>query len=139
MEPDYKKLDYQQSEHHQRYKVFVGKMPRKLLCQDCGGVGHWVEVVLEDGSGPTYSCSWCEGTGLVTSHLRRLWLRWKRIEKEQAIRQNPKNISRYKHSTAKIQEWVIKQRPDLIGRIPNLKPKLKVKYQHELELGKVDL
>ena len=38
-----------------------------------------------------------------------------------------------------VQEAVIKARPDLIGRIHNLSPKLKLKYRHEKELGHVDL
>jgi hypothetical protein len=38
-----------------------------------------------------------------------------------------------------VQEAVIKLRPDLIGEIGDLDSSLRVKYQHELELGRVDL
>jgi hypothetical protein len=37
------------------------------------------------------------------------------------------------------QEFLIQLRPDVIRRIYKLNPKLRVKYQHELELGNVDL
>jgi hypothetical protein len=37
------------------------------------------------------------------------------------------------------QEYVLQQRPDLIGLIKNLDPKLAEKYAHELELGNLDL
>jgi hypothetical protein len=37
------------------------------------------------------------------------------------------------------QELIIQKRPDLIGKIKNLDPSLKAKYQHEDELGQVDL
>jgi hypothetical protein len=37
------------------------------------------------------------------------------------------------------QEYIIKRRPDLVGQIDNLDPELVEKYQHEKELGTVDL
>jgi hypothetical protein len=37
------------------------------------------------------------------------------------------------------QEHICRSRPHLISQIPNLYPELKVKYQHELELSRVDL
>ena len=37
------------------------------------------------------------------------------------------------------QEYIIQKRPDLIGQIQNLDPALKAKYQHETELGGIDL
>jgi hypothetical protein len=45
----------------------------------------------------------------------------------------PSNLS------LKEQEFIIKQRPHLTNQIPNLKKPLQEKYQHELNLGKVDL
>lgn len=38
-----------------------------------------------------------------------------------------------------MQEYIIQIRPDLIGRIRNLKPSIRRKYQHEDELAGVDL
>lgn len=38
-----------------------------------------------------------------------------------------------------MQEYIIKRRPDLIGEIEHLDPKLKDKYSHERNLGNVDL
>lgn len=37
------------------------------------------------------------------------------------------------------QEFIIRQRPDLIGQIIGLDPELKAKYLHEVELAKVDV
>ncbi len=39
----------------------VGKFP----CPYCKGEGEWVEAVLDDGSGPTYSCGCCGGDGMI--------------------------------------------------------------------------
>jgi hypothetical protein len=41
--------------------------------------------------------------------------------------------------TREMQEYVVQHRPDLIGKIKNLDPELAKKYQHEQELGEVDL
>jgi hypothetical protein len=38
-----------------------------------------------------------------------------------------------------MQAYICKHRPDLIGKIKDLDPSLKAKYQHELELSQVDL
>jgi hypothetical protein len=38
-----------------------------------------------------------------------------------------------------MQEYVLEHRPDLASEIDGLLPALKVKYSHEIELGKVDL
>jgi hypothetical protein len=37
------------------------------------------------------------------------------------------------------QEFTFRLRPDLVGQIKNLDPRLKEKYQHEFELSQVDL
>jgi hypothetical protein len=41
--------------------------------------------------------------------------------------------------TKEIQEYILQHRPDLVGEIPNLDPELAKKYQHEKEIGNVDL
>lgn len=78
---DYVRESYEWRAHHKRYERFVESLPRKLYCQDCGGAGSEVVPILDDGTGPREYCGWCEGTGLVTPHLRGQWLRWKRQEK----------------------------------------------------------
>ena len=38
----------------------------KYPCQSCKGEGTWIEVVLEEtGEGPTESCGWCQGEGMI--------------------------------------------------------------------------
>lgn len=82
-EINYVKLDSDRMRHHQRYRRRVENQQRKLVCQECGGSGEWKEVVIEEtGEGPMYNCGICEGTGLLTPHLRGLWLKWKREEKQ---------------------------------------------------------
>jgi hypothetical protein len=81
---NYAKLDYDQRRSWQRYAKRVEKQEIRLLCQECRGYGYWVEPVLEDGSGPEYSCDLCRGTGLLTPYLRGLWLQWKRGEPEES-------------------------------------------------------
>ena len=78
LEVDYARLAYKNRQHHQRYTQYVHAMPRKLVCQDCGGAGGKVIPVLDYGQGPFESCGWCEGTGYVTPYIRGMWLRWKR-------------------------------------------------------------
>lgn len=75
---NYAKLHSDFRRHHERYKRYIESMPRKLVCQECGGAGGWKEPILDDGSGPYYWCGWCEGTGYVTPHSRGLWLRSRR-------------------------------------------------------------
>ena len=53
-----------------------------LTCQDCGGAGGEIEVVIpETGQGPWTQCGWCEGTGVVTPKVRGAWLHMKREER----------------------------------------------------------
>jgi hypothetical protein len=40
-------------------------MPSKFPCPYCKGEGSWVEAVLDDGSGPTYNCGFCDGDGMI--------------------------------------------------------------------------
>lgn len=75
---NYAKLDSDYQRHHERYKRRVEAMPRKLVCQECGGMGGWVEPVLDFGQGPFEQCGWCEGTGYVTPWLRGQWLKFNR-------------------------------------------------------------
>ena len=73
--PDYAKLDWAGREHRERFARYVKAMPRKLLCQECGGAGYHEDT---DGYGlveQRYMCGWCEGTGHLTPWLRGAWLR----------------------------------------------------------------
>jgi len=82
---NYAKHDYLAREHHRRYARRVEAMPRKLVCQECGGSGQvWYDCVWAGGIidyALAASCSMCNGTGLLTPHDRGWWLRWKREEK----------------------------------------------------------
>ena len=40
-------------------------MPHAFPCPYCKGRGEWIEAVLDDGSGPTVSCGWCAGKGMI--------------------------------------------------------------------------
>lgn len=78
---NYAKFDNDLSRHHARYVRFVNSLSKKLTCQECGGAGGEIEPVLDDGTGPFERCGMCEGTGLVTPHMRGLWLKWKKEER----------------------------------------------------------
>lgn len=34
-------------------------------CPMCGGIGETIEPILDDGSGPTEHCGYCNGTGKI--------------------------------------------------------------------------
>jgi hypothetical protein len=78
------KLDWQQYQHHQRLKRYIEAMPRKLMCQACGGAGQVEDDCINLGFYEVYhiysNCGWCEGIGYVTPWVRGLWLRYKRTE-----------------------------------------------------------
>jgi len=56
---------------------------RQFICQDCGGMGGEVDVILDDGTGPFEECGWCQGTGRVDAKTRGEWLRMKKWMKKQ--------------------------------------------------------
>lgn len=76
---DYAKAAWKYRAHHVRYERFVNSL--KLICQECGGSGGEVDVVLDDGTGPWEECGMCEGTGYLSPWMRGYWLRWRREEK----------------------------------------------------------
>lgn len=80
---NYHKLDSDLRRHHERYKCFVEK--HGMLCQECGASGKYVEDRVDHIEIPG-SCGFCEGTGKITPHMRGLWLRWKREEKQELKR-----------------------------------------------------
>lgn len=73
----YAQIDWQRRHHRERLKKFVEAMPKKLMCQECGGSGT-EEIDRIDGYSIKGDCGWCEGIGNVTRHSRGLWLRCKR-------------------------------------------------------------
>lgn len=75
-----RELEYDRR-HLDRLRRRINGMSRKLLCQECSGAGSYVEVVLDDGTGPTYTCTWCSGIGYVVPHTRGLWLRYRKETK----------------------------------------------------------
>ncbi len=38
-------------------------MVKKVACPWCGGGGGFIEVILDDGTGPWERCGFCQGTG----------------------------------------------------------------------------
>ena len=82
---NYAKLDYRYKQHLKRYKKRAEK--DGLICQDCGGAGGEVDVILDDGTGPFMTCEWCEGTGYMTKHRRGFCLRFKKQEKQERKKQ----------------------------------------------------
>lgn len=81
---DYKKFDYYNWRHHERFKRFVLSRFPKLTCQNCHGRGGEIEIVCEFG-GPWVECGWCEGTGFVTPYARGMWLRFKKEDKHDLV------------------------------------------------------
>ena len=80
----YEAWNYVCNMHHERYKRNVeGRKPR-LTCQECHGVGGEEETIDIELGGPWVECGFCEGTGLLTPHMRGVWLGIKRAEKKQA-------------------------------------------------------
>ena len=77
---DYAKLDWKRRQHYTRWKLRALAMRPRLVCQECRGVGGETDPILDDGSGPFYSCGYCEGTGYVDAFRRGQWLAWKRLE-----------------------------------------------------------
>ena len=82
---DYAEIGWKQSHHHKRWRLRVENRKPQLICQECRGEGGYTEAILWDGigGGPFYDCGWCEGTGLVDSSRRALWLYYKRLEKDE--------------------------------------------------------
>lgn len=76
---DYARRDYEYRRHYSRFERYVES--HGFPCQECRGMGGWIEPILDYGQGPFYSCGYCEGTGKVTRWTRGQWLRWKREEK----------------------------------------------------------
>lgn len=58
---------------------------------------------------------------------------------EFVVHEDPSLIEYIQDPSAEVQEYVCQHRPDLVGKIKNLDPGLKAKYQHEEELGRTDL
>ena len=52
---------------------------RRFTCQECGGIGGWRDIILDDGTGPWEVCGYCNGTGKVTAQIRGEWLTLKRL------------------------------------------------------------
>ena len=52
----------------------VAKILSKLVCQECGGMGGRVQPILDFGEGPFEECGFCNGTGIMTSLARNIWL-----------------------------------------------------------------
>lgn len=71
---NYARFSFEMASHAARWKARVGAIKPPLTCQECRGSGGFVDVILDDGSGPFETCGWCEGEGLVDAHRRGMWL-----------------------------------------------------------------
>jgi hypothetical protein len=58
---------------------------------------------------------------------------------KKVVLNNPADVVWIKNPSLEVQEWICKNRPDLINQISNLDPELEAKHSHEIELGNVDL
>jgi hypothetical protein len=81
---DYARADWKHQQHVRRYIARAEQ--GRLACQECGGLGGWVEGWICDGQGPYETCGFCHGCGYVTRWMRGQWLRWKRAVKPQKQR-----------------------------------------------------
>ena len=43
---------------------------KKIQCPGCRGIGGETEPVLDDGTGPWYDCSYCNGSGFIGNRKR---------------------------------------------------------------------
>ncbi len=86
---DYAKFRYAHQRHHTRWAKRVETRNPQLLCQECGGSGGEIDVILDDGSGPFEECGWCEGTGLMDGFSRYQWLEWQKQKKALDIPTTP--------------------------------------------------
>ena len=48
-----------------------------VQCQGCHGQGGGVDVILDDGSGPSEECGYCKGTGRTTRWMNCWIMRWR--------------------------------------------------------------
>ena len=55
------------------------------------------------------------------------------------VKHKPEFVKYIKTPFEPVQEYILRTRPDLVGKIQNLDPTLKAKYSHEVGLGGVDL
>ena len=54
-----------------------------LICQECGGSGGYIDVILDDGSGPKEWCPFCDD-GIQSPKQRGDWLTYKQLVKREA-------------------------------------------------------
>jgi hypothetical protein len=84
---------------------------------------------IENGAKAWYICGLMVSKAIVFSNN----------DKWSFLKNDPEAIKVIGSPTVEMQEYLIGLRPDLIGEIDGLDPKLKVKFEHELEISKVDL
>jgi hypothetical protein len=107
------------------------------------GERHRLDGPAEERSNG-YKAWWINGKELtVVEWLNHGWriirFRCSDEDKWQLLKANPEQIAYMDTSTRTMKEYVIKFRPDLIAKIPNLSKEMKARHHHEIELSKVDL
>ena len=102
----------------------------RLVCRDRWPAAE--DIVLKD---PEWSREYIRF--LRSQHYTPFdkWI-WAKYE---GVTDNLVEVLNHLRMGKEIQNYVCYHRPDLIGKIRHLDPKLKAKYSHELELSGVDL
>ena len=58
------------------------KYTKEVQCPYCHGYGSFTEVILDDGTGPSYNCGFCKGKGTMKKNkLYYQCLGWLSAEK----------------------------------------------------------
>lgn len=72
---------------------------------------------------------------------KRFYTASQKIEwlEQEGFTENLLEVLNYLGMEPEVQEYIIQHRPDLIGKIQNLEPSVREKYQHEEELSHEDL
>lgn len=65
----------------------------KKQCPSCNGRGGWVDVILEDGTGPFEPCGWCDGTGEISGRHYYVCLGYLSAEKRTSARKGERKES----------------------------------------------
>ena len=120
------------------------------VIQPNGSQEWWVNGVRHRLDGPAeirgngYMAWWVNGQEVASTDRRKhTWVPQfgKCLDdvKWQLLKANPEQITFMETSTRTMKEYVIRLRPDLTAKIPNLSREMQRRYHHEMELAGVDL
>jgi hypothetical protein len=124
-------------------RTVIGKTPTRFFAGILPeGSEVWTDgprcaYSFADGSDGDYISGWFhrdDGPAIVTSDGHQYWFcqnTW--------LIEDDHLTTDYRPNPREAQEFICRNRPDLIGQIKGLFPDLREKYFHELELSRVDL